>query len=258
MSENPYTGPDSQELTQGSEKRFSWLSVLVVCSIVAILIVLFLPFRRDARQAARRTQCSNNLKRIAFALHNYAEVNRALPPAYTVDDSGRPLHSWRTLILPYLDQQELFEAIDLTKTWDDPVNAQASETSLSVFRCPSATIPDSHTTYVGLKGINSCFHPDRPRPFSEITDGISQTAMVIEVSSEQSVHWMAPQDHGAEFLMSFGTETDLAHTGGTQVSFADGSVHFLLCEISDSERRDLISIASGGDENTVGSDVDRP
>ena len=73
-------------------------------------------------------QCANNLKQIALALRNYESVYHALPPAYTVDAEGKPLHSWRTLILPYLEQQALYDKIDLSKPWDDPANKEAYET----------------------------------------------------------------------------------------------------------------------------------
>ncbi|HIE98390.1 MAG TPA: DUF1559 domain-containing protein [Fuerstia sp.] len=141
-----------------------------------------------------------------------------MPPAYTVDAKGRPLHSWRTLILPYLDEQALYDSIDLSKPWDDPTNADAHEASLFSFRCPASDIPDNHTTYVGVVGANSCLHPSRPRPFSEITDGTSETLMVIELSSDQSFHWMMPRDGGAEFLSRIGAGSELAHRGGTHRS----------------------------------------
>src|SRR5918997_1599426 len=92
--------------------------------------------KRSSRPAGRRIRCLNNLKQIVLALHNYEQAHKALPPAYTVDATGRPLHSWRTLILPYLEQEPLYRAIDLSKPWNDPANARALETTLLVFGCP--------------------------------------------------------------------------------------------------------------------------
>ena len=68
-----------------------------------ILIALLLPAVQAAREAARRTQCSNNLKQIGLAMHNYHDVNQQFPPAYIADADGQPMHSWRVLILPYLE-----------------------------------------------------------------------------------------------------------------------------------------------------------
>jgi type II secretory pathway pseudopilin PulG len=110
------------------------VGAIIACSIIAFLFALMLPAGRVSRPAARRTQCKNNLKQVALALHNYADDHHALPPAYTVDAKGRPLHSWRTLILPYLDEQALYDSIDLSKPWDDPKNADAHEASLFSFR----------------------------------------------------------------------------------------------------------------------------
>ena len=108
----------------------------MVLGIIALLIALLLPAIRSAGPAARRAQCVNNLKQIALALHNYEQAHKALPPAYTVDAKGRPLHSWRTLILPYLEQEPLYQTIDLSKPWNDPANAKALETAASRFSLP--------------------------------------------------------------------------------------------------------------------------
>src|SRR5262245_49759347 len=111
----------------GSRRRSRIVEILVVLAFLALLVALLLPLSRSARPAARRAQCTNNLKQIALALHDYEQEHGALPPAYTVDAAGRPLHSWRTLILPYLEQEKLYQSIDLSKPWNDPANAQARE-----------------------------------------------------------------------------------------------------------------------------------
>ena len=102
------------------------VQVLMALGTIVLLIALLLPAVRTAGPAARRAQCTNNLKQIALALHNYEQEHKALPPAYTVDATGRPLHSWRTLILPYLEQESLYRSIDLSKPWDDRSNAKAT------------------------------------------------------------------------------------------------------------------------------------
>src|SRR4029077_3708459 len=115
---------------------------------------LLLPAFRSAQPGARRAQCTNNLKQIALALHNYAQIYEALPPAHTVDANGRPLHSWRTLILPYLEQGPLYQTIDLSKPWDDPANAKANETLVPVFRCLESVGAQNKTTYLAIVAPN--------------------------------------------------------------------------------------------------------
>jgi prepilin-type N-terminal cleavage/methylation domain-containing protein len=90
-------------------RGFTLIELLVVLAIIALLIALLLPATRSARGAAHRAQCVNNLRQIILALRNYELTHKAFPPAYTVDADGRPLHSWRTLILPYIEQEALYK-----------------------------------------------------------------------------------------------------------------------------------------------------
>jgi len=221
------------------------LTVLTVLGIGAILVALMLPNVRRARPAARRSQCKNNLKQIGLALHNYAQAYGALPPAYTIDGYGKPLHSWRTLILPYLDQRDLYEKIDLSKAWDDPVNAEACNRALPDFHCPSDAGPPNHTTYLACVASDGCFRPAEPRLLSEITDGLSNTLMVIEVPSDRAVPWMSPNDADGALILGISANSTLDHTGGTQAAFCDGSVRFLSADMPVAKRRAVISIAGG-------------
>src|SRR5687767_15769954 len=126
MTTNPYQSPEAP-LTPLPQQT-SWSTVIIrlltLGAILLLLAALLLPFSRGGapREAARRMQCGNHLKQIAIALHNYHDVYHCLPPAYTVDAAGKPLHSWRTLILPFSEQKALYDQIDLTKPWDDPAN----------------------------------------------------------------------------------------------------------------------------------------
>ena len=132
------------------------LKVLGLIFVLLVGLALMLPaVSRGSREAAKRTQCKNNLKQIMLAFHNYHDTYSAFPPAYTTDADGRRLHSWRTLLLPYLDQQKLYSSIDLAKPWNDPVNAEARKSLLHVYSCPSVadeakgSNPSDHlTTYL--------------------------------------------------------------------------------------------------------------
>ncbi len=250
MSGNPYESPDALGESPAREpgaRGFRLVELLAVVAVILLLIALLLPAKRGAREAARRMSCSNNLKQIALALHNYAAENQCLPPAYTVDANGKPLHSWRTLILPYLEEQTLYEKIDLAKPWNDPANQEAYETVVAAYRCPSTNPPPNHTTYLAVVAPGACFRPAASCKLSEITDGPGSTLLVIDADSESHVHWMAPVDASAQQVLNFRTAAKLQHPGGFQAAFADGSVRFLASSLSTATLRALISIDGGDD-----------
>ena len=222
-------------------------TLVVVLAILAALIAFMLPAQRTAREPARRSQCKNNLKQIALALHHYESDYHALPPAYTVDADGKLLHSWRTLILPYMDQKAIYDKIDLTKAWDDPMNAEAFKNSVyGIYFCPSATYPPNranHTTYLAVVTPVSCFQPTESRRLSEIIDRHGETIMVIEVDSDYSVPWMAPRDADEALFLAIGPTSKLSHSGGVHAAFVDGTVRFVNMNVPTVTRRALISIA---------------
>jgi type II secretory pathway pseudopilin PulG len=218
-------------------------ATVIMIAILGVIVAMLLPATRMAREPARRSQCKNNLKQIGLALHNYVDVYHALPPAYTVDADGKPLHSWRTLILPYLDEHQLYNKIDLRKAWDDPANAETFKTNVWAYRCPSAVGAEKHSTYLAIVTSNSCFRATEPRPLSEITDGAANTLMVIEVDAEHAVPWMAPRDADESLLLSLGASSNHSHTGGMHALFVDGTVRFLTATLPADKLRALISIA---------------
>ncbi len=230
---------------RAKKSPISLVTVVTVLGIGVVVVALLLPSVRSAREPARRTQCMNNLHNIALALHNYEAAYGALPPAYTVDANGKPLHSWRTLILPYLDEKRVYEKIDLSKSWDDPVNAEAAKTVLSIYHCPSDLSPPNYTTYFASVAPNGCFRLTDHRRLSEITDGLSETLLVIEVPSDQSVPWMSPQDADESLVMSIGPDSKLVHTSGFNVAFCDGRARYFSADTPAATRRAIISIAGG-------------
>lgn len=241
MTANPR--PETATKTPKLSNGFTLIELILVVAILAVVIAFFLPPVRRSREAARRTQCKNNLKQIALALHNYADVYHSLPPAYTVDANGKPLHSWRTLILPYFDEKLLYDKIDLTKAWDDPVNAEANRSIVQGYNCPSTSGLKNHTTYMAVVTSNSCFRAIESRRLSEITDDHSETLMVIEVDSEQAVPWMAPRDADEAMFLTRDPKSKRAHMGGVQAVFVDGTVRFLNDNLPLDTRRALISVA---------------
>jgi prepilin-type N-terminal cleavage/methylation domain-containing protein/prepilin-type processing-associated H-X9-DG protein len=131
-------------------RGFTLIELLVVTAVIAVLVSLLLPAVQQAREAARRSQCKNNLRQIGLALHNYEAAHNVFPPGYVsgpdipamgpvdpqFNDAG-PGWGWLTQLLPNLDQAPLYDALELALPCYDPANARLVRTQVTTFRCPS-------------------------------------------------------------------------------------------------------------------------
>jgi len=164
-----------------------------------------LPSVFTANEASKRTQCTNNLKQIVLAAHNYHDVYDGFPPASTVDADGKPMHSWRVYLLPFLEQTELYRKIRLNEPWDSEWNSQFHSQVPDVYRCPAdKDAPEGTTRYSFVVGKQTPF--ENPivvdekgavskkdlRRLATITDGTSNTICVVE--RKKAVCWMNPTD----------------------------------------------------------------
>jgi prepilin-type N-terminal cleavage/methylation domain-containing protein len=124
-------------------RGFTLVELLVVIAIIGILVALLLPAVQSAREAARRMQCQNHVKQLALALHNYHDTNQLFPPAITSGPSedptlyNTPRPGWTIAILPFIEQQSLYNAFDFTKPLSDVANLPGRSTRLSFMACPS-------------------------------------------------------------------------------------------------------------------------
>ncbi len=127
---------------------FTLIELLVVIAIIAILIALLLPAVQQAREAARRSQCKNNMKQIGLALHNYHDVHRAFPPGWlgvmngVQDAEGESGFAWSTMLLPYMDQAPLYQQMNFALPMDVAPNRFLVRQYLPVFACPSDPKPN--------------------------------------------------------------------------------------------------------------------
>ena len=225
------------------------IAVIGTVTVGGVLVALLLPAVQAAREAARRMQCSNNLKQVALAMHNYHDAYKAFPPAYTVDADGNKLHSWRTLLLPFIEQASLYDQIDLDKPWDAPENQPIAETVISNYTCPSG--PDGmvpYTSYMVIVGSGTIFEDENGMAIENITDGISNTILVVEVEGQQ-VPWMEPTDLSLDQMQMAinggSTESGSNHPGGVMAALADGSVRFIADTIDPNMLRNLITRNDG-------------
>jgi prepilin-type N-terminal cleavage/methylation domain-containing protein len=219
-------------------RGFTLIELLVVIAIIAILIALLLPAVQQAREAARRTECRNNLKQLGLALHNYHDVYQVFPPGWISVDNGR--HSahdgvngagWGTMILPYIEQTNVYNAFDSHKPIHHVDNFLYSTTPLKAFLCPSDPKPETFlieeegapgvvittlptANYVacfGTEELHGCENAPGTAPVTaagqcvgdgmfyhnskvrmrDITDGTSNTFMVGERRTDENLGWFS-------------------------------------------------------------------
>jgi hypothetical protein len=152
--------------------------------------------REEARRAAKAAWCSNNLKQIALALQNYHEAYGCFPPAYIADSRGKPVQSWRVLILPFIEEATLYNAYNFAEPWDGPHNSQLARLKPNLFSCPNSRDywgQSCQANYLAISGPGTAFPGGRPASLRDVRDATSQTIMVAE-SANTGIHWMEPRD----------------------------------------------------------------
>jgi len=224
-----------------------WFIALVV------LAMLILPAQPRVPEIGRRVHCLNNMKQIVLAMHNYRDKYGCFPPAYTVDKSGLPLHSWRVLLLPYLDQRDLFDRVRLDEPYDSPWNRTLFESVKMppVFWCPSDKENRTDANYVLVVGPRTISNGPNSVRMKDITDGASNTIAVVE-TYDFCVRWYEPRDLPAD-RMSFKINDPeyigiaSRHVGGAQVAFADQKTRFLPNDI-DPRMVEAMTTINGGED----------
>jgi prepilin-type N-terminal cleavage/methylation domain-containing protein len=231
---------------------FTLIELLVVIAIIALLIALLLPAVQQAREAARRTQCRNNLKQIGLALHNYLDAFTRFPPV-SVLPAGRTFepYSGHVRLLPYIEQASLSHLIDWNVSSQFTSNPLAAKTRIAIYLCPSeindrARITPTLVHYPLNYGFNEgtwfiydpvsgavgdgAFHPNRAFSAADLSDGLSNTLAAAEVKAYQPNLWdtsnpatlgVAPPADAAALSAYYGGTFD--SNGHTE--WVEGDVH---------------------------------
>jgi prepilin-type processing-associated H-X9-DG protein len=244
-----------------------WIILIVVgggfmmLCVISILIALLLPAISAARSAATRVQCSNNLRQIGLALQMYHSTRGSFPPAYIADEDGRPKHSWRVLILPFLEQQALYDQYDFDQSWDSPDNQAILHQMPPVFRCSATDASPGNTSYVASLGPGRLFQGATVVTEADIQDGLSNTIAVLEVPNS-TVSWLDPSDGATpgpdgELVSHAGPTAGSDHRAGGNALFADGSVQFLPESIDPELLEAMQTIAGSEDIGQQALDLQR-
>ena len=234
---------DAAAWKQGDRTRFQRPLFIFAMIYFVVVVFLLLPSMPSAREAAKRMQCSNHIKQIALAFHHYKSEHGHFPPAYTVDENGKPLHSWRVLILPYIEEKALYEKIRLDEPWDSEYNQQFHSEIPSIFQCPSVPrqnfqCPTCHYRHISVSGgcsysiidgAESAFTGSIPR---EGFDDLELRARIFLVERRTPVNWMDPSREISFETACKGINVDTMgigsyHPGGAGCALGDASFRWL-------------------------------
>ena len=225
------------------------LAVVTAIALVPLLGIVLLGTPRVAVERPGGPRCPNNLKLIGLALHNYHDQHGCFPPPFLADDQDRPIHSWRVLLLPYLEQEVVYEQYRFDEPWDGPNNGKLAELAIPAFTCPDARGETSTmTSYLAVIGPETAWPgANQSTVLADCLDGTANTLLVVEVA-DSGIHWMEPRDlHVLQMAPAVNPKAGQGisgpHRRGAWVCMADGSVRFLPESISREELEALLTIA---------------
>lgn len=204
-----------------------------------------------ARDAAKRAHSTNNLKQLALAMHNYHDANGRFPAAASLSKDGKPLLSWRVHLLPYLEGAELYKQFHLDEPWDSEHNRKLIDKMPKTLASPLAGLMEpGKTTYLVPTAVGTAFGGKEGIKFQEITDGTSNTIMIVEASPERAVVWTRPDDLKVDLEKPL-AGLEIPAIKGFLAALCDGSVRVISGKVDPATLRALFT--TGGGEVVDGS-----
>lgn len=216
-----------------------------LATTVPVGVGLLVPAIQSSRSTGGQEQSLNNMKQIGLALLNYEAAQGRFPPAYRASKNGKPLLSWRVLILPFFDEDALYRQFHLDEPWDSEHNKKLISKMPAVYKCPTSSVSgQGKTNYLTVRGKNTIFSGPNGTRIAEVTDGTSNTIMTVEVSDTRAVIWTKPDD------FEYDEQDPLIGLGGVQggtfiVGFADGAVELLPSSITPQVLKSLFTRSTG-------------
>ncbi len=220
------------------------------------LAAAFVRAVHQVRETARHSQCLGHLKMIGIALLNYHEACGSFPPAVTLGPDGKPWHSWRMLILPYVESNTIYSQYRFDEPWDGPNNRKLHGMQPAVYACPDHR-DQGRSTYVVVMGDGTAFPgPNQAIRLDQLGATGRKTIAVVE-SVTLGPHWMEPRDlELARMSPRVGDRSrpglSSDHPAGVNVVFFDGHVKTLSRNMSPGELWSQLSIDGGGQDDRKG------
>ena len=213
---------------------------------IGTLVGLLLPAVQAARQAAQRMDSSNNLKQLGLALHNYESAYRHLPATAILErGTGKPLLSWRVAILPFIEEAALYNEFHLDEPWDSEHNIKLLDRMPATFSHKAKKVKPGYTVYVAPVNEETLLRKEELTTFADITDGLSNTIMVVEASEEAAVPWTKPEDLDIDPANPLKKLASNATPGILQALFGDGSVRVISLSVDVNVLNALFTRAGG-------------
>jgi hypothetical protein len=235
--------------------RSPWPKSSIAASLLALCVLSYFAcvsptYWHRAEAAARSALCGSFVQNVADALQQYREANGSFPPAYIADTSGKPLYSWRLLLLPYFERDDLhksYKKFNLAESWDAPNNRNLLDARMPAYWCSidrmNSQWASPETNFLAVVGENAAWLGDKPRKLADFGNKAADTIMVIEVV-DSGIAWPEPKELSLDTLTKrdamlapqpgskHGPQADFFYVydeaNGAYAIMADGTVRYLL------------------------------